>query len=128
VEKKLANVQEAMNSLVAPRELLTVMSGSANQTHPLVYECKQLCWSLFQNGIEVKLMWISSHVGLIGNKLVDERARHVVLEGFIFDRPLFPIDLQSLARPALIRAWTKRDFVDTSRFAHSIFPNEILWP
>jgi hypothetical protein len=29
----------------------------AHQTHPLVYECKQLCWSLCQNRIEVKLMW-----------------------------------------------------------------------
>jgi ribonuclease HI len=49
----------------------------AHQTHPLVYECKQLCWSLCQNGIEVKLMWISSQVGLVGNELVDERAGQV---------------------------------------------------
>jgi hypothetical protein len=27
-----------------------------HQTHPLVYECKQLCWNLCQNGIEVKFM------------------------------------------------------------------------
>jgi hypothetical protein len=47
----------------------------AHQTHPLVYECKQLCWSLCQNGIEVKLMWIPSHVGLVGNQLVDKQAR-----------------------------------------------------
>jgi ribonuclease HI len=46
----------------------------AHQTHSLVYECKQLCWSLCQNGIEVRLMWIPSHVGLVGNELVDERA------------------------------------------------------
>jgi hypothetical protein len=157
MEKKLANVQEAMYPLVVPRELLTVTSwygpwcifytdGSlieggadfavhkmgvggfeykiqglagvftaelsfllftatrhvawviwlpercliltdslstikamlsrkiAHQTHPLVYECKQLYWSLCQNGIEVKLMWIPSHV--VGNELVDDRAGH----------------------------------------------------
>jgi ribonuclease HI len=44
-----------------------------HQTHPMVYECKQLCWSLCQNGIEVNLMWIPSHVRLVGNELVDER-------------------------------------------------------
>jgi ribonuclease HI len=55
-----------------------------HQTHPLVYECKQLCWSLCQNGIEVNLMWIPSHV--------DERARQAALEGSIFDRPLSPGD------------------------------------
>jgi hypothetical protein len=43
----------------------------AHPTHPLAYECKQLCWILCQNEIEVKLMWIPSHVGLVGNELVD---------------------------------------------------------
>jgi ribonuclease HI len=38
-----------------------------HKTHPLAYECKQLCWSLCQNGIEVKLTWIPSHVRLVGN-------------------------------------------------------------
>jgi ribonuclease HI len=77
----------------------------AHQTHLLVYECKQLCWSLCQNGIEVKLMWIPFHVGVVGNKLVDDRARQVALEGTIFDRPLSSSNFQSLARPALMRAW-----------------------
>jgi hypothetical protein len=77
----------------------------AHQTHPLVYECKKLCWSLCQNGIRVKLMWIPSCVGLVGNELVDERVKQAALEGSIFDRPLSSSDFQSLARPALMRAW-----------------------
>jgi hypothetical protein len=32
----------------------------------LIQECKQLCWSLFQNGIEVKLMFIFSGGGGTG--------------------------------------------------------------
>jgi ribonuclease HI len=47
-----------------------------------------MCWILCQNGIEVKLMWIPSHVGLVGNKLVDDRVRQAALEGTIFDRSL----------------------------------------
>jgi hypothetical protein len=47
--------------------------GKLRITHPLVYECKQLWWSLCQNRIEVKLNWIPSHVGLVGNKLFDGR-------------------------------------------------------
>jgi hypothetical protein len=77
----------------------------AHQTHPLVYKCKQFCWRLSQNKIEVKLIWISSHVRVVGNELVDERAQQVALEGSIFDRPLSLSDFQSLARPALMRAW-----------------------
>jgi ribonuclease HI len=64
----------------------------AHQTHPLVHECKQLCWSLCQYGIEVKLMWIPSHLRLVGNELVDELALQVALEGSIFDRPLSSSD------------------------------------
>jgi hypothetical protein len=92
-----------------------------------MYECKQLCWGLYQNGNEVNLMWIPSHVGLEGNELVDDRARHAALEGSSFDRPLFSSDFQSLARPALMRAFqAKKDSADTGRFAHSIFPDVIL--
>jgi hypothetical protein len=62
--------------------------------------------------------------GTGGNKLIDERARQAAFEGSIFDRTLFSSDFQSLARPALMRAWqAKWDFVDTGRFAHSIFPD-----
>jgi hypothetical protein len=30
-------------------------------------------------------MWISSHVGLVGNELVDDWARQAALEGIIID-------------------------------------------
>jgi hypothetical protein len=50
-------------------------------------------------------MWIPSHVGLVGNELVYERARQAALEVSIFDKPLSSSDFQSFARPALMRAW-----------------------
>jgi ribonuclease HI len=33
------------------------------------------------NGAEIKLMWISSHVGLENNEFVDEQARHAAVNG-----------------------------------------------
>jgi hypothetical protein len=72
-------------------------------------------------------MWIPSHVGLMGNELVDDWARETALEGTIFYRPLSSSDFQSLARPALMRAWqAKLNFADTGRFANSIFPDVTL--
>jgi hypothetical protein len=71
------------------------------QIHPLVYECKQLCFDLMRDLIEVKLMWIPSHVR--SNELVDGDARYASLDGSIFDRPLSPCDFQSLARPVLLK-------------------------
>jgi hypothetical protein len=41
-------------------------------------------------------MWILSIVGLVGNELVDDRARQAALEGSIFDIPLSSSDFQSL--------------------------------
>jgi hypothetical protein len=58
--------------------------------------------------IVVKLMWIPSHVGLIGNELVDGKALYVSLNGSIFDRSLTPCDFQSLARPVLLRKWQRK--------------------
>jgi ribonuclease HI len=71
------------------------------RTHPLVYECKQLCFDLMRDLIEVKLMWIPSHV--VSNELVDGEARYASLDGSIFDRSLSPCDFQILARPVLLR-------------------------
>jgi hypothetical protein len=42
--------------------------------------------------IEERLMWIPSHVGLVGNELVDGEARYASLNGSIFDRPLSSCD------------------------------------
>jgi hypothetical protein len=101
--RHIAEVMQPSKRCLIPTDSLSsikamLSSRIAHQTHPLVYECKQLCWSLFQNGIEVTLIWIPSHVGLVGNELVVERAQQVALKSSIFDGPLSPSDFQSLAR------------------------------
>jgi hypothetical protein len=74
-------------------------------------------------------MWIPSHLGLVGNELVDGGARYASLNGSIFDRPLSPCDFQSLARLVLLREWQKKwDSADSDRFAHSILPKVSLRP
>jgi hypothetical protein len=101
----------------------------SGRTHPLVYECKQLCFDLMRDLIEVKLVWIPSHVGLVGNELVDGEARYGSLNGSILERPPPPCDFQSLARPVLLREWQGRwDLADHGRFAHSILPRVSLRP
>jgi ribonuclease HI len=46
---------------------------SNHRTHPVVYECEQMCSDLLEDEVEVEIMWIPSHVGLEGNKIVEER-------------------------------------------------------
>jgi hypothetical protein len=101
----------------------------SHRTHPLVYECKQMCSDLLEVGVEVEIMWIPSHVGHEGNEIVDKRARHAALNGVVFDEPLPPMDFQGLARSVLLREWQgKWDAADTGRFAHSILPKVSLRP
>jgi hypothetical protein len=88
-----------------------------------------VCSNLFKDGVEVEIMKIPSHVGLEGNEIVYERARHAALNGAVFDRPLSPVDFQCLARPVLPRDLQgKWDAADTGRFAHSILPRVSLQP
>jgi hypothetical protein len=64
--------------------------------------------------IEVKLMWIPSHVGLVGNELVDGEVRHASLNGH---RRL----VISKAWPVLLREWQRKwDLADHGRFALSV--------
>jgi hypothetical protein len=50
-------------------------------------------------------MWIPSHVELVGNELLDDRARQAALVGTIFGRLLSSSNFLRLARLALMRAW-----------------------
>jgi hypothetical protein len=44
---------------------------------------------------------LKGNVELEGNELVDERERHAALNGAVFERPLPPVEFQSLARSVL---------------------------
>jgi hypothetical protein len=88
-----------------------------------------MCSNLMWNGVEVEMMWIPSHMGLKGNELVAKRARHVALNGAMFDRPFPPVDFQCLARSVLLQEWNENwDAVDTVRFTHLILPKVSLRP
>jgi hypothetical protein len=67
-------------------------------THSLVYECKQMCSYLLEDGVEVEIIGILAHMGLEGNEIV-------ALNGADFERPLPPVDFKGLARSVLLREW-----------------------
>jgi hypothetical protein len=79
----------------------------SHQTHPLVYECKQICSDLLE-----------------GDEIVDERARHAscVIEWSVFERPILPVDFH-LVRSVFLREWQGNwDATNTGRFTHFILP------
>jgi hypothetical protein len=40
----------------------------SHRSQPLVYECKQICNNLLWDEVDVKVMWIPSHVVLVSNE------------------------------------------------------------
>jgi hypothetical protein len=95
---------------IQPPERCLILTGSlsavmalvsikiSHRTHPLVYECKQTCGDLLEDGVEVEIMWILAHVRLEGNKIVDERARHAELNGAVFEIPLPPFGFSGFGK------------------------------
>jgi hypothetical protein len=60
---------------------------------------------LLEDGVEVEIIWFLAPVGLEGNEIVDESARHAALNCAVFERPLPQVDFQGLARSVLLREW-----------------------
>jgi ribonuclease HI len=56
--------------VIRPPERCLILTDSLSSIKTIL--SSQFCWNLCQNGIEVKLMWIQSHVG---RELVNERAQ-----------------------------------------------------
>jgi ribonuclease HI len=50
------------------------------KTHTWVYESKQIYWDLQQLNYDVKLMWILSHAGILGNEVADGRYHTCIRE------------------------------------------------
>jgi hypothetical protein len=94
-----------------------------------LYECKQMCSDLLEDGVEVEIIWIPAHVRLEGNEIVEERTRHTALNGAVFKRPLPLVDFQGLVKSVLLIEWQgKWDAADTGRFAHSVLPKVSFRP
>jgi hypothetical protein len=98
------------------------------KTHTWVYESKQIYWDLQQLNYDVKLMWILSHVGILGNKVADGLARHAVESENVHGQMTVANNHRILARQAMVKQWQHVWWTgDTGRFTHSIRPVVKLW-
>jgi hypothetical protein len=58
------------------------------RTHSLIYEIKEVCWWLKNNGYKIHMMWIPSHVGVMCNHGADQAGDAVEndIEWYVTDR------------------------------------------
>jgi hypothetical protein len=93
------------------------------RTHSLVYEIKEASW------YEIHIMWIPSHVGVMGNERADRLAGEAVQGGTEFAAPVRPSDFQPLSRARLLDGWhCGRSGGRMGRYTYSILPSVSLVP
>jgi hypothetical protein len=89
----------------------------------LVYEIKEACWWLKNNGYEIHMMWIPSHVGVRGNERAGQLAGDAVANGIEWHAPVRSSDFLPMSRVRLLEGWQSGwDGSDMGRYAYSIWP------
>jgi hypothetical protein len=101
----------------------------APRTHSLVYEIKEAFKWLKNNGYEIHMIWIPSHVGIRVNKRADQLAGDTVENGIEWHAPVRPSDFLPLPRVRLLECWQSGwDGGDMGRYAYSIWPVVLFMP
>jgi ribonuclease HI len=77
----------------------------APRTHSLVYEIKEACWWLENNGYDIHMMWVLSHVGVRDNERADQLASDALESGIKWHTPVQPFDFLPLSRIRLFQGW-----------------------
>jgi hypothetical protein len=55
--------------------VLKVLNSLDNKLHPLIFIVRKKVFELKKNGFNVTFCWIPSHVGIVGNEIVDRAAQ-----------------------------------------------------
>jgi hypothetical protein len=94
----------------------------ASRTHSSVYETKETCWWLKNNGYEIHMMWIPSHLRVRSNKRADQLVGDAVENGIEQHAHVRPSDLLPLSRVRLLEGWQSGwDGSDMGRYAYSVW-------
>jgi ribonuclease HI len=68
----------------------------------LVYEIKEVSWWLERHGYGVHIMWIPSHVGVMGNERADRLAGEAFQGDTEFAAPVRPSDFRPVSRVRML--------------------------
>jgi hypothetical protein len=75
------------------------------RTHSVVYEIKEASWWLQRHGYGIHIMWIPSHVGVMGNERADRLTGEAVQGDTEFAAPVRRYDLPPLSRVRMLDGW-----------------------
>jgi hypothetical protein len=78
------------------------------KTHSVVYECKEALWRLKANQFVVRLIWVSAHVGIDGNEMVDRIAKESAASGNLYRCGALECDLCPQMKSWLLMDWQRR--------------------
>jgi hypothetical protein len=118
------------NNMSSLRALRTQkISHRTHSTHSLVYEIKEASWWLERQGYKIHIMWIPSHVGVMGNERADRLAGEAARDGTEFAAPVRPFDFQFLSKARMLDGWQCGwSGGAMGRYTYSILPSVSLVP
>ena len=85
LEKEIKDTLIATDSLSVLQTLLK--DGLHNIAHPTIASIRQKIYAIFNRGYKLQLVWVPSHVGIIGNEIADDQAKKACPRNVI-DSPL----------------------------------------
>jgi hypothetical protein len=127
IRMALEHIQICLRYLILLDSLSSLMEMRSRRitcnTHPWVYERKQIYWNLQQLNYDVKLMRIPSQVRISGNEVADGFAGQAVESGTVHEQMAVANDHRILARQAMVKQWQHVWRTgDTGRITYSIRP------
>ena len=89
----------------------TLRSNPSSLTSHLIFKIRKLLYLANQNKLNISLIWISGHIGVDSNEIVDSLAKNATIDGQIVEFPLAHTDVWAsthlLQHNSTISKWLK---------------------
>jgi exonuclease III/ribonuclease HI len=102
----------------------------STNTHPLIFQIRQLLFELSTKGFIVSLLWIPAHAGILGNEIADQLAKTVEFDVTTSNSIVYHLDLEHDFRVEAVNDWQSLwNNSDKGRRFYSIKPkiNKAPW-
>jgi ribonuclease HI len=120
-EKKLCIVVDSLSVLMAIDNF-----KNTYKSHPIVGKIIECLSQMIENRCDIKMLWVPSHCGILGNECADELANEAHEDPEMdIDMPyIFQDYSEWIFKQEILQKWqTEWNESDKGRYCHSILPN-----
>lgn len=75
---------------------------------PIIFKIREHLFDCHRLGVEIVLIWIPGHAGIVGNESADSCAKNAAQTGSLDHPETYSHDICTILRPIMYEAWTKK--------------------